>query len=311
MKGALLISGQLRTFDKCFSNIYDNVILPNDFDVFLFIDSRSEDIPEHIFNIINKNSCIKKVEFMNSSDNREFSVELENIMNKKSLVDLIIKDNCNISSIQYYLRNGGSILEYYQFLKCYKIMEEYEKIENINYGFVMRGRFDMAFSEKFDIINFYKNVLPNLIISNKEKEVEPEHMGCHKEDCNRRFEITNNFSGQLSFMFRHMIDTGNIKSNKSCIFSVRGNQIWAGLRDDMNILKNLIYKYGDYDNNDGRQWDSECHFHNFITRNGLVHIDYYRAQDALVFTNKEKNQNFLKNFSGSQFTLVRLPNYNF
>lgn len=58
-------------------------------------------------------------------------------------------NNCQDWIINY-LRNSGSMIEYYQMYLAYKSLEEYENNNNIQYDYVLRFRTDTVIKDKLD-----------------------------------------------------------------------------------------------------------------------------------------------------------------
>jgi len=375
-KSALLITGQLRTFFKTFENILNNVIIPNSFDVFLYIDcpirqdiiSISE-IPSQVFTT----PQIVKYRYMTLEEDKEYSIELDKIMSKSALLNSMLVESFDLylnsglesnaieiiekyeneNNIKYstdldknmsrsallnsllvepfylYLKNSGSILEYFHYSKGMEMIEKYENENNIKYEYIMRGRFDMAFTEPFHVIKFFE-LLPTVVIGPSTLSIEhhPDDKSCPRDHCGKKGSITSNYIKNIGKIFKSVCEYGILKSdspssleyikelqnkngffnekinNVNSIFTIRHNVIWCGRRQEMDKLRKLFEVYGDYHIGASRTWDSETQFHQFLMLNDINHIDYFSTREKDIY-NEEKNKKFLSDPEEALFALIR------
>jgi hypothetical protein len=146
-KACLMITGQMRTYEKCFNNILENLILSNndyEFHIYILTEYYGKDGGTPINHFINKEDNI--VDFKNN---------IEKIYGKY-LKSLIIESDSNKINYPTYLNNYGP------WICLYKNKMLYDSILNLNeYDIFIRTRPDIILS---DIINLhlltenYKNI---------------------------------------------------------------------------------------------------------------------------------------------------------
>jgi len=158
MKIALCISGQPRFVENAFPNIYNNIIQPNNPDVFI-----------HCWydeNLIGQNFVNPALYSANnwdySSDKSKYSDNLDKLIldlykpkkyifeNQKSIKDdtlrleEILNSHARVYTREYFVEMLYS--SWYSILKSNMLKEEYRLENNIMYDYVIRMRFDATFN---------------------------------------------------------------------------------------------------------------------------------------------------------------------
>lgn len=136
-KACLMITGQMRTYEKCFNNILQNLILQNgdyEFHIHILTEYYGNDsgTPKNNF----KNKCRNIIEFENN---------IRQIYGKY-LKSLIIESNSNKIDYPHYLNNYGP------WLCLHKNAILYNSIENVsNNDVIIRMRPDIVLSNKINL----------------------------------------------------------------------------------------------------------------------------------------------------------------
>ena len=136
-KACLMITGQMRTYEKCFNNILQNLIFPNgEYEFHIHI----------LTEYYGSNGGTYKNKFVNKSEN---IIDFENNIRQiygKYLKTLIIESNSNKIDYPPYLNNYGP------WLCLYKNTILYDLIENVsNYDLIIRMRPDIILSNKLNL----------------------------------------------------------------------------------------------------------------------------------------------------------------
>lgn len=136
-KACLMITGQMRTYDKCFNNILQNLILSNDeyeFHVYILTE------------YYGKNGGTPKNSFINKSENiTDFRDNITKTYGKY-LRSLIIESETNKIDYPDYLNKYGP------WIALYKNKVLYDSIENLNhYDIFIRMRPDIVLSNKINL----------------------------------------------------------------------------------------------------------------------------------------------------------------
>uniref|UniRef100_A0A6C0C5T1 Uncharacterized protein n=1 Tax=viral metagenome TaxID=1070528 RepID=A0A6C0C5T1_9ZZZZ len=137
-KACLMITGQMRTYEKCFNNILENLILSNsDYEFHIYI----------LTEYYGKNGGTPKNRYINQTEN---IVEFENNIKKtygKYIKSLVIENDSNKIVYPSYLNNYGPWVALYK----NKILYD-TTIENINnYDIFIRMRPDVVLTNKINL----------------------------------------------------------------------------------------------------------------------------------------------------------------
>ena len=168
---AILYTGQTRTIRQTLRYFKDNVLLNDDVHVFVTIHLQSTDSQDEIKQLLNTSmgNHVKAVCYFDPSDPVYLNTSTR-------LLNLINTD-------QYwknYLKNGGSMMEYYQLYLSYINMVDYEHKHNIEYEYVVRIRTDVVLSQPLDFkwLQLSDQDIQNRyqIIVNKTKITDPDQV---------------------------------------------------------------------------------------------------------------------------------------
>jgi len=131
MKIALCISGYLRTFKECYSNILENVIYDNDYDVFI-----------HTYNKWGHSQSFQSDIDVNKD------IDLDYIKNLKNLKGLVVD---KYDDVKYLFENKIKLPHHdshrvlsmlYKIYQCNELKKKYEIENNFKYDLVVRTRGD-------------------------------------------------------------------------------------------------------------------------------------------------------------------------
>jgi len=156
MRIAILYTGEFRTCEKTIHYTKQNILLNDDVHIFAIIQSQYENI-QHDSNFIKSHMGlhIKHLTNFNKTDKLWSSIQDE------------LLSNMPIHQCTYnYLKNSGSMIEYYQAYLAYQQVLHYEQVNNIKYDYIIRLRTDVIYTQPLtfnflslttgDIINYFK-----------------------------------------------------------------------------------------------------------------------------------------------------------
>ena len=132
-KIAVIYTGEVRTIETTIKYFKENVLINNDFHVFATLQSNNIAYFDQ-FVKDNLGDHLKSIVWLDKNDETWISIR-EELINKIVNVSDRWKD---------YLKNSGSMIEYYQVYLAFKNIEEYEKANSIKYDYVMRIRCDLV-----------------------------------------------------------------------------------------------------------------------------------------------------------------------
>jgi hypothetical protein len=161
---AVIYTGEVRTIETTIKYFRENVLINNNFHVFATLQSNNI---EYFDNFVKENigEHLKSIVWLDKNDEKWISIR-EDLLNKMDNVSDRWKD---------YLKNSGSMIEYYQIYLAYKNIEEYEKTNSIKYDYIMRIRCDVVLTHPiyFNWDDYSVDIVKEMLYEIKnEKNVE-------------------------------------------------------------------------------------------------------------------------------------------
>jgi len=135
MKIAVFYTGELRTYETTLNYFKKNVLLNENYHVFAVIQSNNNDNYE---TIIKDNIGENLKNLINFDRNDIIWIDLrENLLSKMNITE----------PWKNYLRNSGSMIEYYQMYLAYQDIEKKEQEDNFKYDYILRTRCDIILTD--------------------------------------------------------------------------------------------------------------------------------------------------------------------
>ena len=158
-KIAILYTGEFRTIEKTIELFKQNVLINDNCHVFAVIQNNNNENTEQFIKNAVKDNLKTYINFDKNDDN------WINIREK------LLNDMNTHENWKNYLRNSGSMIEYYQMYLAYYSMSKYEKENDIDYDFVIRFRTDTVLKDKlnFDWLEYDDNTIRNMLYKIKDK----------------------------------------------------------------------------------------------------------------------------------------------
>ena len=271
MKVAVLFTGLYRSFDITSESIITNLLEPNNAIPFIFCETSMS-----LLELKNKCPSNSRVKCYNGRP-KEFCELYTKLINTKPAIQP--NKFSRVPFNQSYLWNSGSIIEYYDYMKCYDMMLEYEKEHNMTFDIIIRTRLDIMFVQPLPILSFFtkihsdmREITPEYIMNLgnqtmiKNSRGNPHHYGhvCRLE--------AKDFSDEKEVL--EYINTENF------IWTLGPNQVWIGKRHVMKKLHKMVYAYGDFDIGSKETFNSETQFTQFCKSNNIQHFMYCSHIDS-------------------------------
>jgi hypothetical protein len=140
MKTAILLTGGYRTFEICYKTLIKHILLPNEAKAFILLDGKKEE--ELRIRELLGEDYIGDIFQVSTSRDKNFQAICEYLAKTKPAIQANVFAKVGWS--QSYVFNSGSILEYYQYMKCFDMMVDYEKRNDIAFDIVLRSRLDIV-----------------------------------------------------------------------------------------------------------------------------------------------------------------------
>lgn len=283
-KVAIIYTGETRTIKDTITLFKNNVILNENYHVFAVIQCNDIDFHNKLINeTIGEN--IKSLNWFNKND--DDWVNLRETQLKKM-------SGCE-NWVANYLRNSGSMIEYYQMYLAYNSLVDYENKHNIKYDYVLRFRTDTVMKDKLDfdtIFDFDKEYVKNLlykikVLNNLENITSFNAlnilMGVFYNEKRLYYKNTNYDKNKVSVKVIKLLEISDENEyiealteylkNGNYIITLRENVIYFMKRELMNHINILGITYGDYKfENDAYWWNAESQFKTIAYNNN---IDFY------------------------------------
>ena len=280
MSVAVILTGQYRCFDKIYTNIEKKLLVPNNAKVFVFCETS-----------LTKDEMRKNLErkwgdkVIGGCDvYKERPKEFHNIYKTLIATKPAIQSSkfARVGFGQSYLWGSGSILEYYQYMKAFDLLSEYEKQTGEKFDIIVRSRLDIVYGECLYLSSFF-NCIDSVIL---------ERIGdAAKYIINLGNETLASNNNSNAPHYGHMCDLSGIKFDtereildhirtSSYIWTLGTNQVWIGRRETMRKLHKLVYSYGDYDIGSKEGFNSETQFTQFCKAHNIKHFMRWAALDS-------------------------------
>lgn len=292
-KVCVLFTGAYRTFDKTYKYILDNILKPNSAKAFVLCETEYSFTEfEEIF----KNRWgdhVGSVQALKNSRTKEFNDIMEYLFKSKSGLSNYYLNQHGFN--QDYLKNSGSILEYYQFMKCYEQMLEYERQHCIKFDIVIRSRFDMILTQPLNLSKFFTEVNSDLLDKYGEdiyiRSLGNENMAKLLSD-NKMVKLFEYEPFRKNSNEHNMYNMSNtlkkINENKQ-IWTFYCNWIWIAKRHTMDILHPFIYFYGHFLSNKRDYFNSENQFFDYLKYHNCEIFHFFTQNEWDLWTKHEVN----------------------
>jgi hypothetical protein len=325
MKIAILYTGELRTIEKTLDLFRKNILESNkdqvEFSVFCCIQPSSygKDLNKVVFEQIIRDkmgSHCKSLQWFLRSD------PLFNAYQQRELSNL---ESTLTSNWIEYLRNSGSMIEYYQLWISFQDMITYERKNRMKFDYILRFRADLIWNEPLDlswinmtekelkrrVLQFAGNFESNEILINQimttlmhpktVKNVLEEPGAIYdsrgeKQILNKSdptiFELLNLNYFDINFIngLVKFIHDGNY------ILTFRKNLIYFVARRNFDFIPYLGLTYGNYGSPEttGYYWfNAECQFRELCKKIGLSIFDYHSKYEERMMTDMDYNASIL------------------
>uniref|UniRef100_A0A6C0CRP7 Uncharacterized protein n=1 Tax=viral metagenome TaxID=1070528 RepID=A0A6C0CRP7_9ZZZZ len=182
MKVAILLSGHMSNLKQCYENIYQNIILPNQADVFIhsWYDEnhlQRDSIDRNRNLILQKDDHLHAIKLYQPKKYlfekpKDFSKNYTHLHVPNSLI-LANKNGNKFETIEdakkHIIRSSMSM--FYGIYKCNELKEIYAEEQGITYDFVIRVRFDVQVSGIIDVNQLNKNYIYYIPLGQKDELV--------------------------------------------------------------------------------------------------------------------------------------------
>lgn len=283
MRVAVIFTGALRTIKKTMRHFKKNVLLNSDVHIFACVQNDTQQLASQMESWIRSEmgEHLKSIEWFSLSSHYNWNESRNMLLN-----------NMNISNnIREYLKNSGSMIEYYQLQLAYIKMTLFENQHLFKYDYIIRARTDTIYAKPIDFhwlnwsesdvqnrINIIKN---ELVISNIEIS-DINIINYFMSTIISDSIIPNIYKLKSRIILNRdpipTIDTlHDYIKNGSYILTMRKNLLYIIRRDLFNTIPSLgtFYGYQQYYNSEpGFWWNAESQFEAICYNSNITIYDY-------------------------------------
>jgi len=269
MKIAVLFTGRFDHLHASAPLILRNLLDCNGpVNVFYYLDSNSEDpFPLSCFE---PHTCVGRV-VSNTGRSPEYRDILDNIMRT---APALRPEMLQHFDPEFFYR-AGAILEYYQFMKAYEVMLEYERSSGCRFDVVVRSRLDIVPREALTIRRFFEGVDEEML-AEFGTQVYVQSLGIREiAERIRDSQVVPLFEYRNAEFHHH----SEIHSHK-IMWTLYCNWVWVAKRNTMDLMPHFVYRYGALSHGATHHcFNSENQFH--------FHLLYHNVKLAYYFTRTE------------------------
>uniref|UniRef100_A0A6C0F6A6 Uncharacterized protein n=1 Tax=viral metagenome TaxID=1070528 RepID=A0A6C0F6A6_9ZZZZ len=244
---------------------------------------------------------------------------------------------------KYYLKNGGSMVEYYQLYLAQNQLTNYENHEGIKYDYILRIRPDTIITRpiNFNFLNMDTNVIlkklniiaektgDKLLFSKKNITVfmnsllDERRMSCENIDHSYEndrylcylleknlddFSWLNQNNSHSNTILANRVQ--NFIKNGNYVLTFRANVIYFMNRKYFNAISQLGLKYGSCNltKEDYYWWNAECQFQSFCIQNDMHIFNTTRELEGRSICSYEPEQYYNKDgelIDGNVFFFIK------
>lgn len=306
MKVAVIYTGALRTIRKTMMYFKQNVLLNSNVHVFACVQNDTQTLAsqQEIWIQNELGNHLKNIEWFNLSTHSGW-IQIRNQL----LENMNINDNT-----RNYLKNSGSMIEYYQLQLAYIKMSKFESDHNFKYDYVIRARTDTVYSKPIDFhwlnwsddeVNIRLDKIKNELI---ETSIEPSNNNIIHYFMNTLLSdniIQNiyNITSKTTIGRDYILDISkfnNYIKHGSYILTFRKNLLYIIRRDLFYTIPSLgtFYGYMKYHASEPDYWwNAESQFEAICYNSNITIHDYSTEFDEKSLYEYDEKRYFDLNYN--------------
>lgn len=268
MKIAVLFTGSYRTFDKTSSLIFKNLVQPNNAKCFFYCEGNisTEQFKEKIVNEWGKEYLGDAVFSITTRD--DYFIKLSQFL-LNSMPGISQEVFQRRGWDQSYLIRSGSILEHYQYQKCYDLMLDCEKKIG-KFDIIIRSRLDLILFDELPLFSFFTSVDEE---SRKYCDNDEIYLRCLGNKRMMKHMKNKMVSGEIPTKEYPNLEKEIKYGDYVWTFCI--NWIWIGRRDVMKTFYHLVNNYGQFDTGKDNTFSSEIQFQEIMKHHNIKNLLYF------------------------------------
>lgn len=355
LKIAIICTGEVRTIDQTTPFLKSNIVSHYDIDLYYVIQSTY--YKDFMTYGLNNDPALQNVNMTNIENmlKETFDERVKSIkwFDKNDQKWVNIRENLippTTEAWRNYLRNGGSMLEYYLLWLGWLDMLKYEHENNFKYDYIMRFRTDTVWCKKFDLSFLTKSKhewesIYNEFINNDDSNIvfwkckmctllNPDQYDAYKYRITETSDLRTPTHVFKDKYWKRLISLNKSSSKKEIvkawyqylhkskyILLYRNNVIWFGTRSVIKTIVPLAFIYGTIADPDADLWfNSENQIQYWLRLNQISFYDYHSRKEERMMVEKSYNYGIISSMKADDkdpkyrdllFAIIRPIGYHF
>lgn len=308
MKIAILFTGAYRTLDRTHIFIRKQLLEPNDATSFIFCQTNKSNDEFYILMKQRWGPYFGSSVAVESTRTSEYNNLLKYLLETKPAISE--QEMNKFGFTQHYFSSGGAILEYFQFLKVYQMMLEYERIHDVHFDIIIRSRLDVVLNEPLLIGSFFEHCNEPLL-NNYGEEIYIRSLGNEhiarliSQKKIKSYHYFDSFPSNDSNSNENHLPSNDPNEimkkihTKDYLWTFYCNWLWIGKRHVMDKLYPLVFFYGSYDVNKFHNFNPEIQYYEYCKNHNIELLYFCTEYDFQLFQFQQKTFYFLIDDQGN------------
>jgi hypothetical protein len=241
MRTAVIITGQERSLPKLYKHTRSNLLEPNNATLFFACETSNPDQLRGFFDGIEIGGEDMRTSFR-TPEFEAFTHALH-CGGRPALAEHVFARTRPETWEIGYVLYGASVLQYYQVLKAWLMVLEYEQKHKMRFDVVVRWRTDALLTEKLDLSTLFS-----------QDELTVRSLGSQR--------------------IREKLTPNGLPMDR-VVITLGMEQTWFAKRDVFALLGPMMYMYGAWDNGSKYAFNSETFFQVFCDMNHITHWGFW------------------------------------
>jgi len=258
---AILFVGQERSLERTFQGLNENLLAPNKPVLFFACETSSPDQFLARFRDYEVGGAVLLPSFRTP----EYAHIVEMALQRPAASDDVFDRARRADGLNWtsdYLRNSGTILQYYQLWKAWTALLDYERTHNVKFDLCMKCRLDIQWTIPFS----FDTVL------REGSEQELRAMGNSYMRRNPRDPM------KINTYYEHPY---GIPYTDNIVWSWGPEQVFLSQRSNFQLFGPMVFYFGCWDSTGPFAFNSESFFHQFCVRHNLVHWEFMETSNPV------------------------------
>lgn len=258
MQTAILFTGQQRTLSRVLPLLKRNLLDPNNVTLFFACEASEELLT--MFSGYKIGGSLLLPSFRTT----EFNCILQMLPGRACLTEDVFERAKKADGLNWtidYVKQSGTVLQYYQIWKAYCLLLEYERTHSMRFDICVRARLDMLLTEPIYL---------SRVLKSYDNEVEARSLGCYKmQSCSRSID------SDIYESPRGTPPTSRI------VWTFGHEQSWICRRDIFDVFGPMVFSYGVFPSTNTFAFNSETFFHETCKNHSIVHYAFMEKDNPI------------------------------